>query len=146
MSENASVETKPQESTNSQSSTASKENISVSLNLSQAINICAVGLGICFFLPWITIWGMNASGFEFATQGGKALLLWSVPVFCAMTIFANATKRSPKIIGQLTGALPFFVLAYGIYHEKELLKVVAVGGWISLILGLALFILPRRLK
>ncbi|MFN7139408.1 MAG: hypothetical protein ACK4UN_08725 [Limisphaerales bacterium] len=146
MSENTPVETKAQETSNTQASTVSRESVSVRLNLSQAINICAIGLGICFFLPWITIWGMGASGFEFAKQSGKALVLWSIPIFCAITIFATVTKRSPKIIGQLTGALPFFVLAYGLYHEKELLKIVAFGGWISLILGLALFILPRRLK
>ncbi len=147
MSKNTSFEAKQHTSSQNPSSTASKENVSGALNLSQAVNICATGLGICFLLPWINFLGLNLSGFDFAKQGGKGLLLWSIPIFCAITIFATMTKRNAKIIGQLTGALPFFVLAYGLYQEgKDLMQVLGMGAWIGLVLGLVLFILPRRLK
>ncbi|MBA4150147.1 MAG: hypothetical protein H0X66_18725 [Verrucomicrobia bacterium] len=118
-----------------------------SINHSQLLTFCAAGLLICFFLPWINFFGLNLSGFDFAKQGGKGLLLWSIPIFCAITIFATLTKRNAKITGQLTGALPFFVLAYGLFQEgKDLMQVLGMGAWIGLVLGLALFILPRRLK
>ncbi len=129
------------------SSTSHPEHQAVSLNRSHLVNICAIGLLICFFIPWINFFGLRPSGLDFAKQGGKGLLLWSIPIFCAITVFATVTKRSSKIISQLTGSLPFFVLAYGLHREsKDIIQVLGAGAWIGLVLGLALFILPRRLK
>lgn len=146
--ENPTTENQPQPQPASNVSPPSNERVSVSLNLSHAINLCAAGLLICFFLPWINFFGLTPSGFDFAKhEKGKALLLWAIPIFSALTIFANITKRSPKIVAQLTGALPFAVLAYGLYQEgKDVMRVLSTGAYIGLALGLVLFTLPRRLK
>ncbi len=125
---------------------SSNETSSATLSKSQAITICAVGLLICFFLPWISFLG-SASGFDLTKVGGKSLLLWSLPIFSALTILAGMTKNRSKSLAQFTGALPFFVLAYGLYNVgSDLIRILAIGGYLSLILGLALFILARRLK
>lgn len=119
---------------------------SVTLSQQQIIMLCAVGLLVCFFLPWIKFM-VPISGFDMAKEGDRHLLFWLIPVFSGLTLFAVFTKRSPKIIAQLTGALPFVALVYGYTNiGKDLLQMLTFGGYLSLILGLALFILPRRLK
>jgi hypothetical protein len=130
-----------------QQATSSTETQSVGVNTSLAVNICAVCLCICFFLPWIGFFG-TASGFDLAKTGGKALILWSIPIFSVITILINViTKNRIRIVAQFTGTFPFVGLAYGLYHLKiDFMRILAIGGYLSLILGLALFILPFRRK
>ena len=118
----------------------------VTIALNQAIGICALALGVCFFFPWVTIFGFNASGFYYAKQGGKALLLWALPLFCLITVIGSVTKSNLKHGAQLTGAIPFAIAGYGFYHEQQIWKIFAVGAWLGLILGLVIFFLGRRVK
>ena len=123
------------------------ENQTVSLNRTQLVNLCAVGLGVSFFLPWANFFGANISGFDLQKMGDEQRLLWLIPIFCAITIFAGLTKRSHKIAGQLTGALPF---AVGIYWYtklgSDLFHILTYGAFLSLAFGVALLILPRKSK
>ena len=128
-------------------STSSNQNQTVSFGRIQLVNLCALGLGVSFFLPWAHFWGANLSGFDLQKLGGGQRLLWLIPIFCAIAIFAGITKRSQKIIGQLTGALPFCVGVY--WYTKlghDLFQILTYGAFLSLAFGLALFILPRKSK
>lgn len=128
-------------------STTDTDHPRVSLNLSQIVSLCAAGLLVSFFLPWINFLGLKLSGFELGKSGDKGLLLWLIPVLGALVIFAGITRRSQKMVAQLVGVLPFFVLGYGIYREgKDLLQVLGMGAYIALLLGAVLFVLPRWSK
>jgi hypothetical protein len=117
------------------------------LSKSQAVTICAVGLLVCFFLPWITFFGAGASGFDIQKADEKAKVLWLIPIFSVITVFAGISGKNQKIAAQLTGALPFFALGYALYNSgSDFINVVTYGGWGSLGLGLVLFILPRGMK
>jgi small-conductance mechanosensitive channel len=138
-----------------QKATSPNENQSVSLNTSQILSACAVGLIICFFLPWISFLFLGKpSGFDLAKEGAKAegkafalVFLWAIPFCSIVTVLAGMVKQSQKNIAQFTGALPFAALAVALYFNgSDLLKVLEFGAYISLVLGLVLFILPRRLK
>jgi hypothetical protein len=123
------------------------ENQTVSLGRAQLTNLCALGLGVSFFLPWANFFGAQLSGFDLQKLGNEQRLLWLIPIFSAITIFAGITKRSQKIIGQLTGALPFCVGAYWYYKlSSDLTRILMYGAFLSLIFGTALFILPRKSK
>lgn len=127
--------------------TAAPENQTVNLGRTQLVNLCALGLGVSFFLPWVQFLGANISGFDLQKAGDEQRLLWLIPIFCAITIFAGITKRSQKIAGQLTGALPFAVGAY--WYSKlgsDMFHVLSYGAFLSLAFGAALFILPRASK
>lgn len=114
----------------------------------QLTNLCALGLGVSFFLPWAHFFfGSLLTGFDLQKLGGEQRLLWLIPIFSAITIIAGVTKRSQKIIGQLTGALPFCVGAYWYYKlGSDLTHILTYGAFLSLIFGVALFILPRNSK
>ena len=127
--------------------TTTPENQTVSLGRAQLVNLCAAGLGVSFFLPWVNILGGNVSGFDLQKLGNEQRLLWIIPIFCAITFFAGVTKRSQKIAGQLTGALPFAVGVY--WYTKlgsDMFHVLTFGAFLSLAFGAALFILPRKSK
>jgi hypothetical protein len=119
----------------------------VSLGRTQMVNLCALGLGISFFLPWAQFFGVNLSGLDLQKLGDQQRLLWLIPICCAITIFAGITKRSQQIAGQFTGALPFCVGVY--WYTKlgsDLFHILTYGAFLSLVFGLALFILPRKSK
>ena len=127
--------------------TAAPENQTVNLGRTQLVNLCAAGLGVSFFLPWAQFLGANISGFDLQKSGDGQQLLWLIPIFCAITIFAGITKRSQMIVGQLTGALPFCVGIY--WYNKigsDLFHILAYGAFLSLAFGVALFVLPRKAK
>lgn len=120
---------------------------SVSLNMSHIVNICALGVLIAFFLPWINVLFGKPSGLDFAKEGGQFSLLWSIPIMSAITIAAGISKQSQKVVGELTGALPFCALGLGLYHNgQDLLKVLEIGAYASLASGLVLSVVARRLK
>jgi hypothetical protein len=127
--------------------TPAPENQTVNLGRTQIVNLCALGLGISFFLPWANILGGNISGFDLQKAGDGQLLLWSIPIFCAITIIAGMTKRSQQIAGQLSGVLPF---AVGVFWYmklgQDMFQILAFGAYLSLACGLALLILARKSK
>jgi len=131
----------------STSATSGQANQNVTLGRTQLVSLCAAGLGVSFFLPWAHFFGANPSGFDLQKLGDEQRLLWLIPILCAITIFAGVTKSRQKHVGQLTGALPFFV---GIYWYcklgSDLTNILAAGAYLSLIFGAALFILARKSK
>jgi len=126
---------------------AAQGNQTVSLGRTQLVNLCAAGLGISFFLPWANFFGGNISGFDLQKAGSGQLLLWSIPIFCLITIVVGMTKRSQQIAGQLTGALPFAVGVYWyIKLGQDMFQILSFGAYLSLAFGLALLILARKSK
>ncbi|NBV21811.1 MAG: hypothetical protein EBS05_07805 [Proteobacteria bacterium] len=111
----------------------------------QATNLCALALGGCFFLPWMQIFGGQLSGFEFQKLSEVGKFFWLMPIFCGLTLFAGLTGKSQQIAGQLAGAAPFAILAYGLNQfGRNLIDALAPGAWIGLILGVVLFLASRR--
>lgn len=126
---------------------AAPEHQTVSLSRTHLVNFCAAGLGVSFFLPWARFFGANLSGFDLQKMGDEQRLLWLIPIFCVITIFAGIAERGQQIAGQLTGALPFCVGVY--WYTKlgsDLFHILTYGAFLSLAFGLALFILPRKSK
>jgi hypothetical protein len=143
MSDEITVKTKSE----STATTPAPENQTITLGRAQIVNLCALGLGVCFFLPWGNILGDNISGFDLQKDGGGQLLLWSIPVFCLITIIAGMTKRSQQIAGQLSGVLPFCVgVFWYIKLGQDMFQILTFGAYLSLACGLALLILAGKSK
>lgn len=126
--------------------TASPADSKASPKIPKVISLCAAVLLMSFFLPWIRDreW---VSGFHLQQLGGTLRWLWLIPTFSGLTLLAVRTKRYQRIVSWFTGALPFCALAYWLNQlGSDLLRHLSVGAWLSLICGLALLILPHRLK
>jgi amino acid transporter len=147
MSENKSADNGPEKAP-SESGTPPPGEGGVTLTISQAINLCATGLLICFFLPWAQFLGGSASGFDLQKLGDNQKLLWLIPISCGITIAAGCMKQGQKSAAQFAGALPFLALAYWLNQlGLDVLKnFLAFGAYASLGLGLALIILSVKLK
>jgi hypothetical protein len=127
--------------------TPTLENQTITLGRAQIVNLCALGLAVSFFLPWVNFLGANISGFDLQKMGDGQKLLLSIPVFCLITIFAGFAKQGQQIAGQLSGVLPFAVGVY--WYTKlggDMFKILTVGAYPSLAFGLALLILARKSK
>lgn len=140
------VVVKSKSESNETSASSEQENQAVSVTRSHALILCAIGLGISFFLPWVVLI-RPISGFDLQKLGDQHLLLWLIPVFSVITIVAGITKRNQRLAGQLTAALPFCV---GIYWYNKLgdglQHILTYGAFLSLIFGAALAIISRKLK
>ena len=126
---------------------AAPQNQTVNLGRTQLVNLCAAGLGVSFFLPWVSFLGGNISGFDLQKAGGGQLLLWLIPICCMLTIFAGIIKRSQQIAGQLSGTFPFVVGVY--WYMKlgsDMFHILAFGAFLSLAFGAALLVLSRKSK
>ena len=126
---------------------AAPENQIASSGRAQLTNLCALGLGVSFFLPWANVLFGTLSGFDVQKMGDEQRLLWLIPILCAITIIAGITKRSQQIAGQLSGVLPFIVGIY--WYSKigsDLFHILTFGAYLSLIFGAALLVLARKSK
>ena len=146
MSEQLTLNQQP-ESTKQTSTIPEKGSDAISLNRSAALALCAAGLAISFFLPWATILGSSASGFDLQKMGDEQRLLWLIPAFSAITIIAAIAKSGQRFAGQFTGLLPFAVGVYWFFKlGEDMPKILSYGAYLSLFFGAALFIIPRRMK
>src|SRR6266853_459727 len=92
--------------------TTTPDNQTVSLGRVQLVNLCALGLGVSFFLPWAQFFGATPSGFDLQKAGDEQLLLWLIPVFSVITILAGFAKSGQHIAARITGLLPFCAFGY----------------------------------
>jgi len=141
------VTIKPKSESESAPVNSGQENQTVSLGRTRLVNLCAFGLGVSFFLPWAQFFGVNLSGFDLQKMGNEQRLLWLIPIFCVITIFAGIAKSRQQFAGQLTGLLPFCVGVY--WYTKlgsDLFHILTYGAFLSLAFGAALFIVPRKSK
>jgi hypothetical protein len=147
MSENKSVENEPQKVA-SESGTSQSGGESVTMTKSQAINLCATGLFICFFLPWAHILGQPVSGFDLQKLGGNQKLLWLIPISCGITIVAGYLKQGQKTAANFAAALPFLALIYWTQQlGVDVIKnVLAFGAYAGLALALVLAVLVAKSK
>lgn len=123
------------------------ETQTVSFGRPELIGLCAVGLGVSFFLPWANFFGSNLSGFDLQKLGDEQRLLWLIPTCCALTMVFGVKKISQRIIGEITCALPFLVGGYWYYKlGSDLFHILAYGAYLSLVFGAAMSILLKKVK
>lgn len=126
-------------------STSEKQTISSCRT--QLVNLCALGLGVSFFLPWAHVLFISPTGFDLQKDGGGQLLLWLIPILSLLTVVLGFAKSSQHIVARITGVLPFLVGIYWYYQLKDdFFHVLAYGAYLSLLFGLLLLILPKKSK
>jgi hypothetical protein len=126
---------------------ATSDNQTASLVRAQLVNLCALGLGVSFFLPWAQVLFRTVSGFDLQKAGDEQLLLWLIPIFCVITIFAGITKQKQNFVARVTGLLPFIILTYWFNKiGSDVGHILTYGAYLSLIFGTGLLVLPGKSK
>jgi len=125
-------------------------------------NICAIGLIIFFFLPWININGMiPMSGYEIpdklkqlnnfsgqlanainGNNGHKSVNLsmyffytvYLIPLLSFFTVIRAAVGANVNRISFFSGIIPFFILAYAAYLQgPSIFRDMQIGAWLTLL-------------
>ena len=111
------------------------------------ISIAAAAVFFSFFLPWVNILGANISGMDIQKNFSDYRLVWLVPVLAVITFLLNFAGQKTNLVRRLAGLCPFVILAYALSQMgSDLFRVVAVGGWLELIGGIALICIPNARK
>jgi hypothetical protein len=102
----------------------------------------------CFFLPWIKFIFGTPSGYDLQQlPSDEAKLVWLIPATALVALLAAMIKKGVLVTAQIAGAMPFLALIY--YRVKlgeELFQILQIGAYLSLALGVILFITPRFLE
>lgn len=107
--------------------------------LGQPQNLCAVGIIVCFFLPWAQLFMLNASGFQLQQLGSYGTLAWVIPLLAAATLIAAFNGSANKALPLATGCAPFLGLAYALAKAGgDLFHVLAIGAYLTLLAGAGL--------
>ncbi len=118
-----------------------------SQDLSHLVTLCAGGLLVSFFLPWINFLGAHPSGFDIQKLGDEYKLHWLIPLLSVIVIIAGLTKQSQRTAAQLAGAMPFVALIYWFNKfGSDLMNDLSYGAYLALACGAGLEVLSRRLK
>ena len=131
--------------------------------MSKAENLCAVGLIVFFFLPWISIGGfISFAGYEIpntakglgqfaAAMGSRTgkvdpqvylyYLIYLMPIFSVLTIIFGMAGISTKATGLIAGAVPIVALIYALSQRGlDTFEVMAIGAWLTLLTAIAMLL------
>jgi hypothetical protein len=116
-------------------------------NLSVFIFLSAAALIGAFFLPWLNIGGLlTASGYKYSLAddtGAEARMFLAIPLTAAITILAGfVNQKQQRGAARISGLLPIVGLIYVLVrYGKDVTQLLGAGAWISICLGVVLFVL-----
>lgn len=104
-------------------------------------------LVISFFLPWLSILGVNISGVNLHEVWGPGQFTWLIPVIAGGALISAFMGKRDGVLAQIAGGIPFIFLAVGLNQiGPDLMKGLEIGGWGTLLSGLFLLCVAPRLK
>jgi hypothetical protein len=120
---------------------------SVSISTHNLISLSAAILCLAFFAPWVTFFGALLSGLDIQKNFESYKLVWMVPALGLVTLGLNMARAEIGFIRRVTGLVPLLILAYGLNRlGSDLLQILSWGGWLTLLAGLALIVIPSASK
>jgi hypothetical protein len=112
-----------------------------------AVTISAVLLFVSFFLPWITILGAGLSGLDVQRDFEAYRHIWLMPILAVITVIINIAGLNALWIRRFAGLCPITILIYAIFNlGSGILNEIQIGGWLALLFGLALVLIPSKPK
>jgi len=111
-------------------------------NITKLEMACAAGIIIFFFfLPWAQFMGMSASGYNLGEFGSYANLVWLIPGFSVLLIYLGVAGKNLKLIGVITGLLPFLGFLYALTElGGDIFHVLGIGAYLTMLSALILIL------
>lgn len=121
------------------------------------ISICAAGLLVSFFMPWIKVFFVSVSGADIAKAAGEfdigsGQFLWLIPVMAIVTLVAGLIKKGQNGLAILSGlgSLGFIIYVMAKVIEEagdesdEIFSVIGIGIYLMVAMGALLLILGLK--
>jgi hypothetical protein len=87
------------------------------------------------------------SGLDIQKNFPAYRLVWLLPVLAGATILINLAGQKTDLIRRLAGLCPFVILVYALNElGSQLFQSIAIGGWLALLGGAALIVIPTTRK
>jgi hypothetical protein len=111
------------------------------------VAVGAATLCFSFFLPWVKLLGAGLNGLDIQKHFESYRLVWLMPVLAIGVLLLNLAGLTTGGIRRFVGLCPFAILAYAMSQlGVELLKEIQVGGWLALLAGAVLILIPSEPK
>jgi len=114
------------------------------------ISICAALLTFSFFMPWVSIEGVSASGYQFSELARlldfpRGQIVWAVPALGAVALVGGLYRKAHQWLAILAGTVPICVFIYLVvkagHYKGDLFSMLSFGSWLMLVMGVALIFL-----
>ena len=119
-------------------------------NSSKPVLVCAFGLLVAFFMPWVA--GM--SGYNLGQLGSYGNYAWAIPILAGVTILLSFSGINNRGIGVIAGIVSLGVILYDLLRlageevgsraNEGILglagQVLLIGAWLTIIFSIVIII------
>ena len=108
------------------------------MNFKKIENLSAVLMVVSFFLPWVSLGILSATGFKVASMGGAGTLLFVIPLL-ALVVLANDVLSfldvdKSKYLAYLTAVVPLIYIIYRLIKAgSSFFELASIGIYLTLI-------------
>jgi hypothetical protein len=103
---------------------------------------------VSFFLPWVSILGKTAAGYELQQIWEPGPFLWAIPSLAAIAMAIGFTGKRNVEVAQVAGGIPFVFLGVALFEfGGDVMNALSIGAYGTLISGVFLLcVAPRLVK
>lgn len=108
------------------------------MNFKKIENLSAILMVVSFFLPWVSLGILSATGFKVASMGGAGTLLFVIPLL-AIVVLANDMLNfldvdKSKYLTYLTAVVPLIYIIYRLIKAGSgFFELASIGIYLTLI-------------
>ena len=108
------------------------------MNFKKIENLSAILMVIAFFMPWVSLGILSATGFKVASMGGAGTLLFVIPLL-AIVVLANDMLNfldvdKSKYLTYLTAVVPLIYIIYRLIKAGSgFFELASIGIYLTLI-------------
>ena len=108
------------------------------MNFKKIENLSAILMVVSFFMPWVSLGIVSATGFKVASMGGAGTLLFVIPLL-AIVVLANDVLNfldvdKSKYLAYLTAVVPLIYIIYRLIKAGSgFFELASIGIYLTLI-------------
>ena len=108
------------------------------MNFKKIENLSAILMVVSFFMPWVSLGIVSATGFKVASMGGAGTLLFVIPLL-AIVVLANDVLNfldvdKSKYLTYLTAVVPLIYIIYRLIKGgSSFFELASIGIYLTLI-------------
>ena len=116
------------------------------MNYKKIENLSAILMVVAFFMPWVSLGILSATGFKVATSGSAATLLLFVGPILAIFVLANDVLNfldvdKSKYLTYLTAAAPLMYIIFRLIQDAaNFFELSSIGIYLTLIASISMIL------